>query len=55
MSDPIAIIFKVVGSEEPYFRLVDEFYAGVENDLLLRPLFRKDLTGSKERLALFLI
>ncbi len=55
MEDPVAIIYKAVGSEEPFFRLVDEFYAGVEKDPVLRPLYPADLSQSKEHLALFLI
>lgn len=53
--DPVAVIFKRVGDEKPFFQLVDEFYKGVENDLILRPLYPEDLTLSKEHLALFLI
>lgn len=55
MQDPVAMIYSSVGSEEPFFRLVDAFYAGVEKDSLLRPLYPQDLTLSKENLALFLI
>jgi len=53
--DPVAAIFKAVGDEAPFFQLVEEFYNGVENDLILRPLYPEDLTAPKERLALFLI
>lgn len=53
--DPVAGIYKAVGDEAPFFRLVDEFYKGVENDLILRPLYPEDLTEPKEKLALFLI
>lgn len=55
MEDPVSLIYKSVGSEEPFFRLVDEFYAGVANDQRIRPLYPEDLTKSKEHLALFLI
>ena len=34
--------------------LVDRFYAGVENDLLLRPLYPEDLGPPRHHLALFL-
>ena len=53
-NDPVALIFKEVG-EEPFYKLVDEFYAGVENDFVLRPLYPEDLTLPKQHLALFLI
>ncbi len=53
--DPVSVIYKAVGDEKPFFQLVDEFYKGVENDLILRPLYPEDLTLSKEHLALFMI
>lgn len=53
--DPIADIYKVIKTDEPYCRLVEAFYAGVETDELLRPLYPQDLKESKEHLALFLI
>jgi len=53
--DPIESIYKKVGSEEPFFRLVAEFYSRVEKDLVLRPLYPEDVTPSIEHLALFLI
>lgn len=55
MQDPVAIIYRAINDEEPFFRLVEEFYAGVENDETLRPLYPEDLSKSKEHLALFLI
>lgn len=55
MFDPVAAIYKSVNSEEPFFRLVEEFYAGVEKDEILRPLYPEDLTDAKKHLALFLI
>jgi hemoglobin len=53
--DPVAVIYKAVGAEKPFFDLVEEFYKGVENDLILRPLYPEDLKLPKEHLALFLI
>ena len=53
--DPLAPIFRSVGDSEPYYRLVDEFYAGVEADPILRPLYPADLSEPKRHLALFLI
>ncbi|MBY0358708.1 MAG: globin [Candidatus Obscuribacterales bacterium] len=55
MNDPIAIIYKSIGSDEAYYKLVDFFYAEVEKDTLLRPLYPADLTDAKRHLALFLI
>ncbi len=48
-------IYDNIGSDEPYYRLVEEFYRGVEQDPVLRPLYPADLTASKRHLALFLI
>lgn len=40
---------------QPFFdRLVERFYAGVETDEVLRPMYPDDLTESREHLALFL-
>jgi hemoglobin len=55
MQDPLALIYRSIGSNEPYYRLVEEFYKGVENDPVLRPLYPEDLSDAKRHLALFLI
>jgi hemoglobin len=48
--------YDLVGGEETFRRLVDEFYAGVSTDPLLRPLYpEQDLGPASERLRLFLI
>jgi hemoglobin len=44
-----------VGGDPFFFALVDRFYAGVESDPLLRPLYPDDLEPPRRRLALFLI
>jgi hemoglobin len=52
----IGLIHSSVGkADEPFYKLVDEFYAAVANDPVLRPLYPEDLTESKRHLALFLI
>ena len=53
--DPLSLIFAQVGSEKPFFQLVDAFYARVEKDLILRPMYPEDLSMPKKHLALFLI
>lgn len=54
--DAVSQIYKEVGAvDEPFVRLVDEFYSRVETDTVLRPLYPPDLTESKRHLALFLI
>lgn len=55
MEDPTTEIYAQIGSDTPFYTLVDVFYAGVEADPLLRPLYPSDLTKAKEHLALFLI
>jgi len=43
------------GSGEPFFTaLVERFYAGVDHDPRLRPLYPADLAAPKRHLALFL-
>lgn len=53
--DIIGTIYAALGSESPYYALVEEFYAGVEQDPILRPLYPADLTDAKRHLAMFLI
>lgn len=53
--DLVGRVYAAVGNDEPFFRLVDAFYAGVEKDELLRPLYPEDLSDAKRHLALFLI
>jgi hemoglobin len=44
-----------VGGQETFTRLVAEFYEGVAQDPVLRPMYpEEDLSGAKERLTLFL-
>lgn len=53
--DPVARVYAAIGSEEPFFRLVEEFYKGIEQEQLLRPMYPSDLAEPKRKLALFLI
>ncbi len=55
MEDPTTEIYAHVGGDGPFYELVDAFYAGVEADPVLRPLYPDDLTQAKQHLALFLI
>jgi hemoglobin len=48
-------IYTNVGGAETFRRLVDHFYARVEADVLLRPLFPEDLEPGKEHQYLFLM
>ncbi|HVC15454.1 MAG TPA: globin [Acidimicrobiales bacterium] len=48
-------LYERVGGEAFFTALVDRFYAGVEADPVLRPLYPEDLTGPNEHLRLFLI
>jgi hemoglobin len=48
-------IYELVGGQEAFVRLCDSFYARVENDPVLRPLYPEGpLDDAKEKLALFL-
>lgn len=47
-------LYELVGGEETFRRLVDVFYAKVEADPLLRPLFPDDLEAGKRWQFLFL-
>ena len=55
MEDETAEIYGGIGSDTPFYALVDAFYAGVEADETLRPLYPADLSEAKRHLALFLI
>jgi hemoglobin len=48
-------VYDYVGGTLFFARLVDEFYARVERDPALRPMYPDDLTGPKARLAGFLV
>jgi hemoglobin len=48
--------YAAVGGEETFRRLVEEFYAGVAQDPVLRPLYPEDDLGpAAERLRMFLV
>ncbi|WP_422773578.1 globin [Plantactinospora sp. WMMC1484] len=53
---PSQTFFEEIGGEPAFRRLVDEFYAGVADDPVLRPMYPEaDLGPAAERLRLFLI
>lgn len=47
-------LYELAGGMAAFERIVERFYAGVENDVLLRPMYPQDLTDSKRHLVLFL-
>jgi hemoglobin len=47
-------IYELAGGDAPFRRLVESFYARIERDPLLRPLFPADLGPGKERQFLFI-
>ncbi|MDQ6674079.1 MAG: globin [Chloroflexota bacterium] len=47
-------LYERVGGETFFIALVDRFYAGVEDDPVVRSLYPDDLGPPKRRLALFL-
>jgi hemoglobin len=46
-------IYELAGGDAPFRRLVEHFYARVEHDPLLRPLYPADLAASQEHMFLF--
>jgi hemoglobin len=54
MTQPMTTVFDQVGGFGFFHRLVDRFYEGVEDDLVLRPLYPDDLAPGKAALAFFL-
>ncbi|BCJ60667.1 globin [Micromonospora endophytica] len=49
-------LFDAVGGEPTFRKLVDEFYAGIASDPLLRPMYpEEDLGPANERMRLFLM
>jgi len=46
-------VYELAGGDAPFRRLIDAFYARVEHEPLLRPLYPADLASSKEHLFLF--
>jgi hemoglobin len=47
-------IYETVGGQETFDRLVDDFYARVEADAVLRPIYPDSLDAARQKLALFL-
>ncbi|WBB66840.1 globin [Micromonospora sp. WMMD812] len=55
-SQPSTTLFDAIGGEPTFRKLVDEFYAGVATDPLLRPMYpEEDLGPAADRFALFLM
>ncbi len=53
MSEGVSI-YQYVGGDAPFRRMVDLFYARVEADATLRPMFPADLGPGKEHQLLFI-
>jgi truncated hemoglobin YjbI/ankyrin repeat protein len=49
------VIYEQIGGMETFRRLADAFYARIEQDSFLRPMFPKELIRPRERQALFLV
>lgn len=47
-------IYEAIGGQPTFDKLVDHFYAGVEQDPVLRPMYPESLEESRLHLALFL-
>ena len=49
-------LYDAVGGEPVFRQLVSEFYAGVAQDPVLRPLYEdEDLSAAEDRLRMFLV
>lgn len=55
MDDSIDRIYGALNGDAPIRELVGAFYAQVEQDPILKPMYPDDLAGARERLTLFLI
>lgn len=55
MEDPIVEIYAGIGSDAPFYALVEAFYREVEEDSVLRSLYPDDLEPGKRHLVWFLI
>lgn len=53
-ADDVPSVYERVGGQAFFDALVDRFYAGVEGDPRLRPMYPDDLTDAKRHLAGFL-
>lgn len=54
MSDEGTTVFELVGGEQAFHDLVDDFYDKVEDDPVLRPIYPESLEPGKTNLAKFL-
>jgi hemoglobin len=50
----VTTLYDAVGGAPVFQQLVDDFYAGVADDPVLRPLYPEDLEPAKGRLRMFL-
>lgn len=48
-------LYDAVGGEPVFRQLVSEFYRGIADDPVLRPLYPPDLAPAEERLRMFLV
>lgn len=52
--EPVTV-FEAAGGQPAFERIIERFYAGIESDALLRPMYPADLTESKRHMVLFLM
>lgn len=55
MPNEIQSVYDIIGSEEPFRKLVEVFYSKIEHDTVLRPMFPADLEDGKYWQFLFLM
>jgi hemoglobin len=52
---PEPTLFEAIGGAATFERIVENFYNGVAQDAILRPMYPEDLTEAKRHTALFLM
>jgi hemoglobin len=50
-----ATVYELAGGAATFERIVDNFYAGVDTDPIIRPMYPEDLTDGKRHMTLFLM
>ena len=49
MEDLTHLIYDELGTDKPFFDLVDAFYRGIETDPIIRPMYPEKLDKAKEK------
>ena len=55
MTNNPTTVYEAVGGQPVFEHIIDNFYAGIESDPLIRPMYPEDLTESKKYMTLFVM